>query len=207
MTPLQNQQAHLNKLVDYTSKKFAVIFEGRDTAGKSSTIRELEHYLPTSSFLTIPSNKPSRTMMKNWLSDWGEKLDQNKKLILLDRSYYSRALCQPINGWCTEKQYQNFMSNVIAWEKMQDITILKFWCSISQAEQKSRIKLREVSPLKYWKLSPNDKKALSTYDQMTIKKEAIFNLDGKWNSINFEDKQTGILKLITRMNDLIEREI
>lgn len=208
MNPLQKQQARLNKLVEkFDGHKFVVIFEGRDTAGKSGTIRELEHYLPTNSFCTVPSKKPSKTMMKNWFSEWSKKLNNRKPLTFFDRSYYSRALCQPVNNWCTEKQYRNFLCEVLDFEKNQDCNFIKFWCSISQAEQKERLKLREVSPLKYWKLSPNDKKALSTYDRMTLKKEAMFNLAHDWHSINFENKQKGQLSLLIKLNNLIEANL
>ena len=198
----QQQQAELNALLEKCPPdfKFAIVFEGRDTAGKSSTIRELTHYLPDKFYRVNRSTMPSKTIMKHWLPHWGKILNSSKHIILFDRSWYSIALCQPVNHWCTKKQYQNFMRDVLAFERNQSRIVIKFWCSISEAEQKSRIKAREISPLKYWKLSPNDKMALSNYDKMTIKKEAVFCLGSQWHSIDYSNKESGMIVLLRTLN-------
>ena len=96
------------------------------------------------------------------------------------------------------------MRDVNAWEQDQGIRFIKFWLSISENEQRARIAKRENSPLTNWKLSPNDKIALSYYDQMTLLKERVLTTTSNWHSIGYNDKSAGRLALITRLCDLLE---
>ena len=203
MNALEIQQVRLNEIVlrdDF--QPVAVVLEGRDTAGKSSTIRELPHYLPTPKFSVVLSTKPSKSTMANWLGFWAQKMPVSG-ICFYDRSWYSRAMVQKINGWCTDRQYANFMRDVNAWEQDQGIRFIKFWLSISEDEQRARIVKREKSPLTNWKLSPNDKIALSYYDQMTLLKERVLTTTKNWHSINYNDKSKGRLELITTLNNLL----
>ena len=203
MNALEIQQVRLNEIVlrdDF--QPVAVVLEGRDTAGKSSTIRELTHYLPTPKFSVVLSTKPSKSTMANWLGFWAQKMPVSG-ICFYDRSWYSRAMVQKINGWCSDRQYKNFMRDVNAWEQDQGIRFIKFWLSISESEQRARISKREKSPLTNWKLSPNDKIALSYYDQMTLLKERVLTTTKNWHSINYNDKSKGRLELITTLNNLL----
>ena len=203
MDALEIQQVRLNEIVlrdDF--EPVAVVLEGRDTAGKSSTIRELTHYLPTPKFSVVLSTKPSKSTMANWLGFWAQKMPVSG-ICFYDRSWYSRAMVQKINGWCSDRQYKNFMRDVNAWEQDQGIRFIKFWLSISENEQRARISKREKSPLTNWKLSPNDKIALSYYDQMTLLKERVLTTTKNWHSINYNDKSKGRLELITTLNNLL----
>ena len=206
MTPLEQQQARLNQLV--MSEDFgpvAVILEGRDTAGKSSTIREATHYLPMNKFSVQLSAKPSKETMDNWLGYWKTKMPSGPQMVFYDRSWYSRAMVQKINGWCTDEQYKIFMETVEAWEICQPVHMIKFWLSISEEEQAARIHERKHSPLKFWKLSPNDEKALSYYDQMTLLKERVITR-GDWHTIDYNKKASGKLALITKLCDVLEQK-
>jgi polyphosphate kinase 2 (PPK2 family) len=187
-------QAKLNRLAENLSAPVAVILEGRDTAGKSSTIRELTHYLPPDLYSVCLSHKPSKAAMKSWLAYWQTKLPKQNQIVFFDRSWYSRAMVQHLNGWCTPKQYEIFMRDHKNWEANQSVRLIKFWLSISEDEQKRRIELRKNSPLTYWKFSPNDENALSHYDRMSILKERV--IDSEWHTINFENKRAGIKKLL-----------
>ena len=203
MDALEIQQVRLNEIVlrdDF--EPVAVVLEGRDTAGKSSTIRELTHYLPTPKFSVVLSTKPSKSTMANWLGFWAQKMPVSG-ICFYDRSWYSRAMVQKINGWGSDRQYKNFMRDVNAWEQDQGIRFIKFWLSISEDEQRARIVKREKSPLTNWKLSPNDKIALSYYDQMTLLKERVLTTTKNWHSINYNDKSKGRLELITTLNNLL----
>jgi len=205
MNKLQIQQARLNQIV--MSDDFgptAVVLEGRDTAGKSSTIREVTHYLPVSKFSVQLSTKPSKETMDNWLDFWKTKMPFGPQVVFYDRSWYSRAMVQKINGWCSDKQYQEFMANVNEWEEQFPVRIVKFWLSISEQEQSNRIKERKHSPLKFWKLSPNDERALSYYDEMTLLKEKVLTTTDNWYTINYNNKAEGRLALITRLCDILE---
>ena len=208
MNKLQIQQARLNQIV--MSDDFgptAVVLEGRDTAGKSSTIREVTHYLPVSKFSVQLSTKPSKETMDNWLDFWKTKMPFGPQVVFYDRSWYSRAMVQAINGWCSDKQYQEFMANVNEWEEQFPVRIVKFWLSISEQEQSNRIKERKHSPLKFWKLSPNDERALSYYDEMTLLKERVLTTTDNWYTINYNNKAEGRLALITKLCDILETNI
>lgn len=203
MTKLEAQQILLNQIVEKDFGRVAVILEGRDTAGKTGTIRELTHYLPTSKYSISLSSKPNSWDMKHWLKSWKRKLPKNNQIVFYDRSWYSRAMVQKLNGWCTDKQYDKFMSKVLEWENKQNITFIKLWLSISEEEQAIRIGNRQVSPLTKWKFSPNDAVALSKYDQMTILKERVFTTLGEWHSIDYNDKKAGRLALITKIVEIL----
>ena len=208
MNKLQTQQARLNQIV--MSDDFgptAVVLEGRDTAGKSSTIREVTHYLPVSKFSVQLSTKPSKETMDNWLDFWKTKMPFGPQVVFYDRSWYSRAMVQKINGWCSDEQYQEFMANVNEWEEQFPVRIVKFWLSISEQEQSIRIKERKHSPLKFWKLSPNDERALSYYDEMTLLKERVLTTTDNWYTINYNNKAEGRLALITKLCDILETNI
>jgi len=191
---MKKLQAKLNRLAENLSAPVAVILEGRDTAGKSSTIRELTHYLPPDLYSVCLSHKPSKAAMKSWLAYWQTKLPKQNQIVFFDRSWYSRAMVQHLNGWCTPKQYENFIREHKQWEASQPVRLIKFWLSISEDEQKRRIESRKNSPLTYWKFSPNDENALSHYDRMSILKERV--IDSEWHTINFENKRAGIKKLL-----------
>ena len=205
MTKLQIQQIELNKIVNRDFGKVAVILEGRDTAGKTGTIRELTHYLPTNKYSVSLSSKPSEMEMMNWLESWEHKLPNENQIVFFDRSWYSRAMVQRLNGWCTEYQYEHFMENVLEWEAQQeDVQFIKIWLSISESEQERRIGIRKESPLTSWKFSPNDAVALSKYDQMSVLKERVFTTLGEWHSIDCNVKADGRLGVLTKIVDLLK---
>ena len=191
---MKKLQAKLNRLAENLREPVAVILEGRDTAGKSSSIRELTHYLPPDLYSVCLSHKPSKSAMSSWLGYWETKLPRKNQIVFFDRSWYSRAMVQHLNGWCTPKQYEIFMRDHKNWEANQPVRLIKFWLSISEDEQKRRIEYRKNSPLTYWKFSANDENALSHYDRMSILKERV--IDSEWHTINFENKSKGIKKLL-----------
>ena len=199
LNKIEQQQARLNEIAEGLTGPVAVVLEGRDTAGKSGTIRALTQYLPPRLFSVVLSTKPTDGMMKNWLGHWSGKMPEGNQIVFFDRSWYSRALVQKINGWCSDLQYFNFMNSIEAWEANKGVNFVKFWLSISEDEQARRIEERRISPLKYWKLSPNDERALSYYDEMTLLKEKVISRGG-WQTIDFNNKANGRLELITRLN-------
>ena len=111
-------------------------------------------------------------------------------------------MVQRLNGWCSEKQYHNFLRDHKAWENAQGLRFVKFWLSITEEEQRARIERRKKSPLTYWKFSENDENALSYYDRMTLLKERV--IDSDWHVIDYNDKKSGIVDLATRLCDVLE---
>ena len=170
---MKKLQAQLNQIAEANKQKIAVVLEGRDTAGKSSTIRAVTEYLNPAWYSIVPSTKPSVTAMANWWQWWNGKMPAQGQIVFYDRSWYSRAMVQHMNGWCSQNQYKQFLDRYEYWENevQHDVIFIKFWLSISEAEQKKRIQARKISPLTYWKFSQNDENALSHYDRMTLLKE------------------------------------
>lgn len=205
MTRLELQQVKLNRIVERPFGRVAVILEGRDTAGKTGTIRELTHYLPISKYSISLSTKPSEWDMDNWLPSWNNKMPSDNQIVFYDRSWYSRAMVQKQNGWCTDDQYEDFMAKVLEWEDAQPVQFIKMWLSISEEEQRGRIGDRIDSPLKSWKYSPNDALALSKYDTMTLLKERVHTTLGQWHNIDYNDKAEGRLALMTKLVDILSR--
>ena len=203
MKALREQQARLNAILDgFGHRGVAVILEGRDTAGKSSTIREVTHYLNPQKYSIHLSRKPSRSTMKKWLAYWARRMPAVNQIVFYDRSWYSRGMVQRLNNWCSEKQYQNFLRDHKAWEKSQGVHMIKFWLSIDENEQRARIENRKSSPLTYWKFSENDENALSYYDRMTLLKERVIDCD--WHVIDYNDKREGIISLLEILNSTLE---
>lgn len=213
MNQLEFQQARLNSIVKIINGNFkakiAVILEGRDSAGKSGTIRELTHFLPLNDFRVMTTKKPTKGQMTAWFTWWENRLpkDNSPLISFYDRSWYSRALVQRVNQWCTEKQYANFMARVLDFETADpDTIVIKFWLSISQEEQFDRLTDRKTSPLRGWKYSNNDARALTGYDKMTLAKEQLFNSVGQdWNVIDYNNKEKGRIDLLSKLNsELVE---
>ena len=197
----------LNKLAEkiYASgQRVAVVLEGRDGAGKSGTIRKLTKYLPPYTFRVQQSFKPNRTTMRNWLPSWAKKMPRQGEIVFYDRSWYSRALLQPVMGWCSQTAYSNFMGAVTNWENSQDVTFIKLWLSISESEQEQRLNNRESDPLRYWKFSSNDPIALSKFDMITIYKERMLTETNDWNILDYNNKETGREKALEILAKALE---
>ena len=189
--------AELNRLVENNSDSLAIVFEGRDSAGKSGTIKMLSQYLPTNLFSIEHSKKPSKRAMRNWFGYWTNRLPTPGQVRFFDRSWYSRALVQRVNGWCSERQAENFLANVSDWEQQSGTRIIKFYLSISKDEQQYRLNKRRKSPLTYWKFSANDRRALDSFDQMTLAKEDAIGTD--WIVVDYNDKRAGRIALLERL--------
>jgi len=195
MNDIQTLQAQINTALQSISNPLAIVLEGRDGAGKTGAIRSATEYLPFSQYRIIHSRKPSDSAMNNWLPYWSHQLPEKiGQIFFFDRSWYSRSLCQRLNGWCSDRQVDNFLERVEAWENRVEyngINILKFWLSISADTQKERLTRRIGCPLRGWKFSANDANALKTYDQMTDYKNDTFNWSSNWNEVDFNDKEIG----------------
>ena len=185
--------AKLNQIAENNNEGIAVVLEGRDTAGKSSTIRALTQYLSPAWYSVVPSTKPSKQTMECWLPHWSTKMPAKGQIVFYDRSWYSRAMVQKLNGWCSDQQYKELLLDYKMWEAQQQqygVRFVKLWLSITENEQSYRIRKRKNSPLTYWKFSENDENALSQYDRMSILNERV--VDGEWHVLDYNHKKSGI---------------
>ena len=198
---LQIELLKLQEWVMDQDQRIALLFEGRDAAGKGATIRRFIERLMPKSVRMEELGVPSPTQSKKWLKTYEKLLPEPGGIVFFDRSWYSRALIQPTMNYCTEKQYHYFMSKVNDWEESlvdKGLILIKFYLSVSKHSQTLRFRLRETSPLKYWKLSENDLEAASEWDLFTFYKEQMFRKTstGKnpWIAINSDNK------MIARLN-------
>lgn len=180
---LQRELLKLQEWLLANNKKLAVVFEGRDAAGKGAAINRISENLMTKHYRVVEIGKPTEKQSRNWFRTYKKLLPKNGEIVFFDRSWYSRALIQPTMRYCSDNQYAYFMKNVINWEKriVEDDTILiKFYLSININTQAKRFEIRRNHDLKYWKLSKNDLESVDHWESYTTYKEKMFEKTG-WN--------------------------
>lgn len=176
---LQIELVKLQRSVQLDGRRVAIIFEGRDAAGKGGSIRRfIEHLNPrTARVVALP--KPTELQKGQWyFQRYVEQLPNPGEIVFFDRSWYNRAVVEPVMGFCTEPQYKVFMQQVPEFEHMlyeDKLELVKFWFSISKDVQEYRFESRRVDPLKQWKLSPVDAKAQENWDTYTRYKNDMFS--------------------------------
>jgi polyphosphate kinase 2 len=200
---LQVELLKLQEWVIKNNKKVAIVFEGRDAAGKGSTIKRFIEYLNPRGFRVVALGVPTEDEKNNWFQRYEKHLPNAGEIVFFDRSWYNRAVVEPAMEYCSEEQYQHFMDNVIDWEEKMirnGVILIKFWFSITQDKQIKRFELRQKSPLKYWKFSPNDAKVLDKWEVIGNFKRQMFQQTSSrlspWVIINSNDKKIGRLNAI-----------
>jgi polyphosphate kinase 2 len=198
-------QIELVKLQNYISKKkkrVAIVFEGRDAAGKGGNIRRfMEHLNPRSSRL-VALNKPTDVEKGQWyFQRYVKELPNPGEIVFFDRSWYNRAVVEPVMGFCSANQYKQFLVQVPEFEHMMyedGVVIIKFWLSITKEEQQVRFEARKENPLKRWKFSPVDKQGQILWDKYTHYKSEMFSKThtsySPWMIIKTNDKKVARLE-------------
>ncbi len=179
---LSRLQVELLKLQAHVIEKklrVAVLFEGRDTAGKGGAILRFTQRLRPRHSRVVALSKPTDIERGQWYFErYVRELPRPGEIVLFDRSWYNRAVVEPVMGFCTPAQYELFMGQVVNFERMlldDGLVLIKFWFSIERDEQVRRLTRRRDSPLKHWKLSPVDQRAQEYWDSFTRYKEAMFS--------------------------------
>ena len=199
---LQIELVKLQQWISKTNKRIAIIFEGRDAAGKGGNIRRfMEHLNPRSSRL-VALNKPTEVEKGQWyFQRYIKELPNPGEIVFFDRSWYNRAVVEPVMGFCTTQQYKEFLVQVPEFEHMMyedGVIIIKFWLSISKDEQLRRFEERMQNPLKRWKFSPVDKKGQTLWDKYTHYKLEMFSKThttySPWVIVKTNDKKTARLE-------------
>ncbi|QMU65303.1 MAG: polyphosphate kinase 2 [Flavobacteriaceae bacterium] len=199
---LQIELVKLQQWVLKNNKRVAVIFEGRDAAGKGGSIRRfMEHLNPRSSRL-VALNKPTNVEKGQWyFQRYIKELPNPGEIVFFDRSWYNRAVVEPVMGFCTKKEYKEFMVQVPEFEHMlyeDGMIIIKFWLSISKEEQSGRFDRRNANPLKRWKFSPVDRKGQELWDVYTHYKNEMFSKThtsySPWTIIKSNNKKVARLE-------------
>ncbi len=200
-------QVELLRLQDHlmeTGGRLAVLFEGRDTAGKGGAILRFSQRLRPRHLRIVALPKPTEAERGQWYFErYARQLPQPGEIVCFDRSWYNRAVVEPVMGFCTKEQYDLFMKQVVQFEKMlveDGLLLRKLWFSIDQDEQKKRLDRRRESPLKRWKLSTVDQQAQQKWKDFTRYKEAMFartsTKHAPWAIVHGNDKKRARLESI-----------
>jgi len=210
---LQIELLKLQEWILKYNKRVAVIFEGRDAAGKGSAIKRMTENLMTKHYRVVEIGKPSVKQNNSWFKTYEKTLPETGELVFYDRSWYSRAMIQPAMEYCSIGQYKYFMRTVNKWEKKlinEGLILIKIYLSIDQPTQQKRFDIRKNHLLKYWKLSTNDFQALSNWDTYTFFKNRMFALSAKkkspWIVINANNKMTARLNALRYVLGAIDYE-
>lgn len=178
LVKLQEELIKLQNWVVENNKKVIIIFEGRDAAGKGGAIRRITEHLNPREFRVVALPKPTEEETGQWyFQRYINQLPKEGKIVFFDRSWYNRAIVEPVNGFCTAEEYKIFMNQVNDFERMiteSGIILIKFYFSISKDEQAKRFEEIKSSIVKKWKFSDVDKRALELWDQYTAYKKKMF---------------------------------
>ena len=199
---LQIELVKLQRTVQLSGRRIVILFEGRDAAGKGGTIRRfLEHLNPrTARVVALP--KPTEVEKGQWyLQRYATQLSNPGEITFFDRSWYNRAVVEPVMGFCSNDQHRVFLQQVPEFEHMlyeDGVELIKFWFSISKGVQNERFKSRRADPLKQWKISPVDDQAQANWDRYTTYKEEMFSKThtsfAPWIIVRANDKKKARLE-------------
>jgi len=201
---LQIELVKLQQWISTNKKRVAVIFEGRDAAGKGGNIRRFTEHLNPRAMRVVALTKPTEVERGQWyFRRYIRRLPNPGEIVFFDRSWYNRAVVEPIMGFCTEAQYETFMVQVPEFEHMlyEDGTILiKLWFSISKDVQLTRFNARLGTPLKRWKFSPVDQKGQEYWDLYSHYREQMFSKThtsySPWITVKANNKKIARLESI-----------
>ena len=201
---LQCELVKLQKWVQAKKLKIVVIFEGRDAAGKGGMIKRITHRLDPRLYRVVALGTPSEREREQWyFQRYVAHLPAGGEMVFFDRSWYNRAGVERVMGFCTDADYEEFLESVPHFESMitrSGVILVKYWLSISFAEQRRRLTARLQSPFKDWKLSPIDIESLRRWDAYTKAKEIMFQRTHRpetpWWIIDADDKRRARLNCI-----------
>ena len=174
LKPYQAELIGLQKYLEETNRRMIILFEGRDASGKGGTIRRATRYMNEKHYRVVALGKPTDEQKSQWFFQrYVAKFPTGGEVVLFDRSWYNRAVVEPIFGFCTEEEYENFMTGVAGFEKdlvRQGTIMIKLYFSVTKDEQASRFDRRRTDPLRQWKLSEIDVQAQDRWDDFTQQK-------------------------------------
>lgn len=208
---MQEELIKLQQWVENEGEKLVIIFEGRDAAGKGGAIRRITQNLNPREFNVVALPKPSSEEKNQWyFQRYVKNLPRSGQITFFDRSWYNRAVVEPVNGFCTVKDYTIFMGQVNDFEKMlvdSGIRLVKFYFSISKDEQARRFNDIKSSPLKKWKYSAVDKLALEFWDNYTDYKNKMFEKTdtnyAPWVVVKANKKMRARVEVIKNLLEII----
>lgn len=202
LKPLQAELLVLQRYLEENDKRMIVLFEGRDAAGKGGTIRRVTRYMNEKHYRVVALGKPTEEQRSQWFfQKYIAEFPTGGEMVLFDRSWYNRAMVEPVFNFCTEQEYKNFMRGVVGFEKdlvRQGTILVKLYFSVTKREQKRRFDRRRNDPLRQWKLSEVDVQAQEHWADFTDRKYAMLKktstVEAPWTVIRSKNKH------LARMN-------
>ena len=208
--PLQAEMVAMARWVQVTGQRVAILFEGRDTAGKGGAIQAVADKINPRQCRTVALARPSEAEKGQWyFQRYVPHLPGKGEIVLFDRSWYNRAGVEKVMGFATDKEVAAFLKAAPKFEQQlvdDGILLVKYWLSCDQQQQERRFAERLADPLKRWKLSPIDQAARTKYADYGAAREAMFKAThskhAPWTLVDFNDQKRGRLTLI---RDLLDR--
>lgn len=196
LKPYQAQLLRMQQYLEDTGKRMVILFEGRDAAGKGGTIRRVTRYMNEKHYRIVALGKPTDEQKSQWFfQKYVTQLPRGGEVVLFDRSWYNRAMVEPVFGFCTPEEYKNFMRGVCGFEKdlvRQGTIMVKLYFSVTKEEQARRFDRRKTDPLRQWKLSEVDVQAQERWDDFTNQKYEMLKKThtshAPWTVIRSNDK-------------------
>jgi len=196
LKPYQSELLALQKYLEENNRRMVILFEGRDAAGKGGTIRRVTRYMNEKHYRVMALGKPTNEQRTQWFfQKYVAQLPRGGEIVLFDRSWYNRAMVEPIFGFCTPEEYKNFMRGVTGFEKdlvRQGTILVKLYFSVTKDEQARRFDRRKTDPLRQWKLSEVDVQAQERWDDFTNQKYEMLKKThtshAPWTVIRSNDK-------------------
>ncbi|WP_190017594.1 polyphosphate kinase 2 [Streptomyces lucensis] len=206
---LQVELLKLQRWVKDTGQRIVVVCEGRDAAGKGGTIQRFTERLNPRGARVVALEKPTEREAGQWyFQRYVTHLPARGEIVFFDRSWYNRAGVERVMGFCTEAEYRQFLGQAPMFERLlteDGISLVKFWFSVSRAEQRTRFAIRQVDPVRRWKLSPTDLASLDRWDDYTTAKVAMFRATdtpyAPWTVVKNNDKRRGRLEAMRSLLD------
>ena len=196
LKPYQAELIKMQQHLEETGKRMIILFEGRDASGKGGTIRRVARYMNEKHYRIVALGKPTEHEKTQWFfQKYVRQFPRGGEVVLFDRSWYNRAMVEPVFGFCTDREYKNFMRGVTGFEKdlvRQGTTVIKLYFSVTKEEQERRFERRKHDPLRQWKLSEVDVQAQERWDDFThVKYEMLkktHSTHAPWKIIRSNDK-------------------
>ncbi|EJF06233.1 polyphosphate kinase 2, PA0141 family [Thiovulum sp. ES] len=196
LKPYQAELIKLQKHIEDNNMKMVILFEGRDAAGKGGTIRRVTRYMNEKHYRVVALGKPTDEERGQWYYQrYVKNLPRSGEIVLFDRSWYNRAMVEPVFGFCTEQQYHTFMNGVVNFEKdliNHQTIFIKLYFSVTKDEQKRRFDRRHTDILRQWKLSEIDLQAQDRWDDFTKMKYEMLRQththENPWTIIRSDNK-------------------
>ena len=196
LKPFQVELLKLQKHLEERDERMIVLFEGRDAAGKGGTIRRVTRYMNEKHYRVVALGKPTEEQRTQWyFQRYVGQFPTGGEIVLFDRSWYNRAMVEPVFGFCTPEEHKNFLRGVVGFEKdlvRQGTVLVKLYFSVTKEEQKRRFDRRRDDPLRQWKLSEIDMQAQEHWDDFTDRKYQMLKrtstTDAPWTIIRSENK-------------------